>query len=45
MSITQDATRTVIAAAQAVLGAVGVSGATPDEDRACAEADRTALGG
>jgi glc operon protein GlcG len=28
-----------------VLGAVGVSGAKPDEDRACAEAGRAALGG
>lgn len=28
----------------AVLGAVGVSGATPDEDRACAEAGLTAVG-
>jgi glc operon protein GlcG len=27
-----------------VLGAVGVSGATPDEDRACAEAGLTAVG-
>jgi glc operon protein GlcG len=28
----------------AVLGAVGVSGATPDEDRACAQAGLTAVG-
>jgi uncharacterized protein GlcG (DUF336 family) len=31
--------------AGAVLGAIGVSGATPDEDRACAEAALAAVTG